>query len=69
MANEEQKLVEKKRKVSRELQRRREQVEQEKRKLDDVNQKLTKCKNHQELHEKNEEKLKEKLISICQVSC
>ena len=67
MKNEEDKLLEKKRTISRELQRRRDQVELEKSKLEEINSKLSKCKNLQELQETREEQMKEKLIQICQV--
>ena len=67
MENEGNKLLEKKRTISRELQRCRDQVELEKSKLEDINSKLSKCKNLQELQETREEQMKEKLIQIWQV--
>ena len=69
MENEGNKLNEKKKTISRELQRRRDQVELEKSKLEQINSKLSKCRNLQELQENREEQMKGKLIQICQVQC
>ena len=64
METEEQKLKQTREKVSKELQRRRAQVEQEKSKLDEISAKVSKCKNFQELHEKHETELKSQLVEI-----
>merc|ERR1739844_565599 len=64
MKTEEEKLKQTREKVARELRRQRNQVEQEKSRLEEMSSKVTKFKNLQELNEKHEKELKAKLNEI-----
>ena len=66
MAIEEEKMKDTQNKVSRELKRYRNQVEEEKKKLDEVSYKISKCKSLQELNEKHKKEMENKLESIAE---